>query len=310
MEPRIWLIAGPTASGKSELALRLAEAADAEIVNADSMQLYRDLRVLTARPSADEEARAPHHLFGIVDAAVGWSVGRWLEAAVERLATLGEARRPIVFVGGTGLYFRALVEGLAEVPPVPPEVRKAAEAEFDALGATAFRERLAAHDPAAAERIAPGDRQRLVRAWEVLAHTGTPLTDWQRTGAPALTGRAWRALALAPPRARLYARCDARLEAMVAHGASEEVEALIARGLDPELPAMKAVGVREIAAFVRGEASLAEALAAAQRETRRYAKRQLTWMRGQMAGWPTLTAETPEEQWRQFLALEPSLTPG
>lgn len=310
MEPRIWLIAGPTASGKSELALRLAEAADAEIVNADSMQLYRDLRVLTARPGREEESRAPHHLFGIVDAAVGWSVGTWLQAAGERLVSLGEARRPIVFVGGTGLYFRALTEGLAETPPIPPEVREAVEAEFDEMGETAFRTRLAAYDPAAAARIAPGDRQRLLRAWEVVAATGTPLTDWQQAGAPVLTGDAWRAVALSPPRESIYARCDVRLEAMVAQGALEEVEALIARDLDPRLPAMKAVGVRELAAHIRGEASLADALAAAQRETRRYAKRQFTWMRGRMAGWPKLAGETAEEQWRQFLALEPSLTPG
>jgi tRNA dimethylallyltransferase len=310
MEPRIWLIAGPTASGKSSLALRLAEAADAEIVNADSMQLYRDLRVLTARPSPEDEQRAPHHMFGIVDAAVAWSVGAWLRVAAERLVTLGEAQRPIVFVGGTGLYFRALTQGLAEIPPVPPEVRRGAEADYDDLGESVFRGRLGAHDPAAAARIAPGDRQRLVRAWEVFAATGTPLSDWQQTGEPVLAGAGWRAVALEPPRERLYGRCDARLEAMVAHGAVEEVEALIARELDPELPAMKAVGVREFAAYVSGETTLAAALTAAQRETRRYAKRQLTWMRGQMVGWPRITAEAPDEQWRQFLALEPSLTPG
>jgi tRNA dimethylallyltransferase len=310
MEPRIWLIAGPTASGKSALALRLAEAADAEIVNADSMQLYRDLRVLTARPSAQDEARAPHHLFGIVDAAVGWSVGAWLRAAQERLVSLGEAQRPIVFVGGTGLYFRALTRGLANIPPVAPAVRREAEADFDLMGESAFRGRLGAYDPAAAARIEAGDRQRLVRAWEVYAATGTPLSDWQQTGEPVLSGEGWRAVALEPPRALLYARCDARLEAMAAGGAVEEVEALIARNLDPDLPAMKAVGVREFAGFVRGEATLPAALEAAQRETRRYAKRQLTWMRGQMAGWPRLPGETEDEQWRQFLALEPSLTPG
>ncbi|MDE2488533.1 MAG: tRNA (adenosine(37)-N6)-dimethylallyltransferase MiaA [Alphaproteobacteria bacterium] len=310
MEPRIWLIAGPTASGKSALALRLAEAADAEIVNADSMQLYRDLRILTARPSPKEEARAPHHLFGIVDAAVGWSVGAWLRAAHERIVSLTEAHRPIVFVGGTGLYFRALTRGLASIPPVPTEARREAEADFDLMGEMAFRGRLGAYDPAAAARIAPGDRQRLVRAWEVYAHTGTPLSDWQQTGEPVLSGDAWRAVALEPPRDLLYRRCDARLEAMVAQGALDEVAALLERGLDPELPAMKAVGVREFAAFVRGEATLSEALLAAQRETRRYAKRQLTWMRGQMAGWPRLPGATEEEQWRQFIALEPSLTPG
>jgi len=310
MEPRIWLIAGPTASGKSGLALRLAEAADAEIVNADSMQLYKDLRILSARPPPEDEARAPHHLFGVADAADGWSVGRWLRAASELLAELTAAHRPVIFVGGTGLYFRALTKGLAQVPPVPSAFRKAAEADFDLMGESAFRGRLGAYDPAAAARISEGDRQRLVRAWEVYAATGTPLSDWQQTGEPALTGDAWRAVALEPPRELLYARCDDRLEAMVAEGATLEVAALVQRGLDPELPAMKAVGVREFAAYVRGETTLEEALEAAQRETRRYAKRQLTWMRGQMGGWPRITGETADEQWRQFLALEPALTPG
>jgi tRNA dimethylallyltransferase len=297
MQRRIWLIAGPTASGKSALALRLAEMTGAEVVNADSMQLYRDLPVLTARPSADDEARAPHHLFGTVDAAEGWSVGRWLRAASAVLQEIATRGRPAVVVGGTGLYFRALTLGLAEVPPIPPEARAEAEADYERLGEAAFRGRLGGADPAAAERIAPGDRQRLVRAWEVFAATGQALSDWRRTGQPALAAGAWTALALEPPRDLLYARCDARLEAMVREGALEEVEALMARDLDPALPAMKAVGVRELAAFIRGETSLAEALAAAQRETRRYAKRQLTWMRGQMADWPRIGAPDPEGQW-------------
>jgi tRNA dimethylallyltransferase len=303
MQRRIWLIAGPTASGKSALALRLAETVGAEIVNADSMQLYRDLRILTARPPPEEEARVPHHLFGTADAADGWSVGRWLRAAGEILAGIEARGRPAVVVGGTGLYFRALIKGLAEVPPVPAEARAAAEADFLRLGEDAFRGRLAEADPAAAARIAPGDRQRLVRAWEVFAATGEALSDWQQTGEPALAADAWGAVALEPPREPLYARCDARLEAMVGAGALGEVEALAARDLDPALPAMKAVGVREFAAHLRGEASLAEALAAAQRETRRYAKRQLTWMRGQMADWPRITAPDAEDQWAEFARL-------
>ncbi|HEY8616960.1 tRNA (adenosine(37)-N6)-dimethylallyltransferase MiaA [Phenylobacterium sp.] len=308
MEPRIWLIAGPTASGKSALALRLAEATGAEIVNADSMQIYRDLRVLSARPSREEEARAPHHLFGTVDAADGWSVGRWLRAATAVLDQIRGRGRSVVVVGGTGLYFKALTEGLAEIPQVGPEVRAQAAADYDLMGESAFRGRLGVHDPAAAARIAPGDRQRLCRAWEVYAATGAPLSDWQRTGQPALPDGAWTAVALEPPREALYARCDARLEAMVAQGAVDEVAALLARDLDSDLPAMKAVGVREFAAHVRGEIPLAEAVARAQMETRRYAKRQTTWMRGQMAGWPRVTALHADEQWRQFIALEPRLT--
>jgi tRNA dimethylallyltransferase len=309
MAPRIWLIAGPTASGKSALALRLADALGAEILNADSMQLYADLRLLTARPSHAEEARAPHHLFGTVDAADGWSVGRWLRAATEVLDEIAARGRPAIVVGGTGLYFNALTRGLADVPEIPPKVRHEAEADFDAMGDDAFRARLATHDPAAADRIAPGDRQRLSRAWEVFAATGRPLSDWQRSGAPPLAAGAWQAVALEPPREALYARCDARLAAMVEAGALREVRALAARALDPALPVMKAVGVREFAAHLRGETTLAEALAGAQQQTRNYAKRQTTWMRGQMADWPRLDEIDAERQWRQFLALNPTLTP-
>lgn len=309
MDLRIWLIAGPTASGKSALALRLAEAVGGEIVNADSMQLYADLRLLTARPSPDEEARAPHHLFGTVDAADGWSVGRWLRAAVPILQDIGARRRPAIVVGGTGLYFKALTEGLAEIPQVPAAARAASGGDYDRMGEMDFRGRLGAVDAPAAARIAPGDRQRLVRAWEVFAATGTPLSDWQTSGAPALPAGAWRGVALDPPRAALYARCDARLAAMLDQGLLPEVEALAARNLDADLPLMKAVGYREFAALLRGEMSRAEALAAAQQQTRNYAKRQSTWMRGQIAGWPRIDETDAEGQWRRFLALNPGLTP-
>ena len=272
------------------------------------MQLYRDLRLLSARPSPEEEAQAPHHLFATVDAADGWSVGRWLRAATGLLADIARRGRPAVVVGGTGLYFRALTHGLAEIPQVPAEVRREADADYERMGEDAFRERLAVQDPAAAKRIAPGDRQRLIRAWEVYAATETPLSDWQARGDPAIAGGAWSAVALEPPRETLYARCDARLAAMVEAGALGEVAALMARDLDPALPAMKAVGVREFAAHLRGETTLPQALAAAQQQTRNYAKRQTTWMRGQMADWPRLTEIDPDAQWRQFVALNPGLT--
>ncbi|HEY3697426.1 tRNA (adenosine(37)-N6)-dimethylallyltransferase MiaA [Phenylobacterium sp.] len=302
MPPRIWLIAGPTASGKSALALRLAERDGGEIVNADALQLYADLRVLSARPDPAEEARAPHHLFGVADAADGWSTGRWLRAATDVLADIAARGRDAIVVGGAGLYFHVLTHGLAEIPAVPADVRRQAAADFEALGEAAFRDRLAAADPAAARRIAPGDRQRLSRAWEVFAATRTALSDWQARTTPTLAPGAWRAIALEPPRAALYARCDARFEAMVAAGALEEAAALLARGLDPALPAMKAVGLRELGDFLRGEADLPAATAAARQQTRRYAKRQLTWLRNQIPGWPRLDAADPEGQWRQFLA--------
>jgi len=306
---RIWLIAGPTASGKSALALRLAEATGGEIVNADSMQLYAGLRVLTAGPAPEEMAQAPHHLFGTVDPADGWSVGQWLRAATVVIQGIEARGRDAVVVGGTGLYFRALTRGLAEIPAVAADVRRATGAEFEAMGEAAFRARLAGVDPAAAERIAAGDRQRLARAWEVYAATGVSLTDHQGRAEGALPAGSWTAVALEPPRAGLYARCDARLEAMAAEGVLDEVAALVARKLDPDLPATKAVGVREFAAHLRGEATLPAAIAAAQQETRRYAKRQMTWMRGQMADWPRLGGLDPRDHWRQFLALHPVLTP-
>ena len=307
--PPIVLIAGPTASGKSSLALRLARATGGEIVNADALQLYRNLRLLTARPSPEEEeALVPHHLFGVADAADGWSAGRWLRAAGAVLAEIAARGRPAVVVGGTGLYFRALIQGLAPTPAVAAGERDAAGGMFDTLGEPAFRARLAEMDPAAEARIAPGDRQRLVRAWAVHAATGRSLSDWQADAQGALPAGGWRPVALTPPREGLYARCDARLEAMLDQGALAEVRALAARGLDPALPALKAVGYREFAAHLAGDLTLAEALEAAQRETRRYAKRQMTWLRGQFPAWPRIDAPEPEDQWAQFLALHPALT--
>lgn len=286
----------------------MAQKSGAEIVGADALQIYRDLRVVTARPSREEEAWVPHHLVGTVDAADGWSVGRWLRAATQEINEILGRGRPVVVVGGTGLYFRALTHGLAEIPAIPPETRDQAAADYDALGEAGFRARLAQADPAAAARISPGDRQRLVRAWEVFAASGTALSDWQDRTDPTLAKGSYAAVALEPDRRWLYDRCDLRLEAMLAAGALEEVGQLMARDLDPALPILKAVGVRELAAQLRGELTPARALAAAQQETRRYAKRQSTWLRGQMADWPRITATDPDAQWRQFLALNPGLT--
>jgi tRNA dimethylallyltransferase len=286
--PPAILIAGPTASGKSALALALARERGGEIVNADSMQLYADLRVLTARPGPEEEAEAPHHLYGIADGADPWSVGRWLRAAREVLADIAARGRTAIVVGGTGLYLTALTRGLADMPAVPAEARRRALALLEAEGEAAFRARLAAVDPEAEARIAPGDRQRLTRALEVFEATGAPLSTWRRPAEPVLADGAYRGLVVDPPREALVARCDARLAAMLEAGALDEVARLAARGLPPEAPIMKALGVAPFAAHLRGELSLGEALALAQRDTRRYAKRQSTWFRNQMPAWERL----------------------
>ncbi|WP_249138276.1 tRNA (adenosine(37)-N6)-dimethylallyltransferase MiaA [Phenylobacterium montanum] len=291
------------------MALRLAEETGGEIVNADALQLYRDLRILSARPSEAEMAQAPHHLFGVADAADGWSVGRWLRAATMVLEDIAAHGVPAIVVGGTGLYFRALTQGLAETPAVPAEAQAAAAEFYDRAGEATVREALRSLDPAAEARIAPNDRQRLVRALAVAQATGRALSAWQADTRPILAPGAWRGVVLEPDRAALYARCDRRLEIMIQQGALEEAAALVRRKLDPALPAMKAVGLRELAAHTAGELSLAEALAAAQQETRRYAKRQLTWFRNQTGDWPRVTAMDPEDQWRQFIASFGDLTP-
>jgi tRNA dimethylallyltransferase len=303
MEARIWLIAGPTASGKSALALRLAREIGGEIVNADALQLYRDLRILSARPSPEDEASAPHHLFGVADAADGWSVGRWLTAAGATLDKIAGRGRPAIVVGGTGLYFRALTEGLADIPPIPRAARDAAEHVYEADRESAVRAALATLDPVAEARISAGDRQRLTRALAVAWATGRPLSAWQAETRPAIAVDAWRAVVLEPPRGALYARIDARLIAMAEAGAIEEAAALIGRGLDPRLPAMKAVGLRELAACATSDATLEDAIAAAQQATRRYAKRQLTWFRNQTPDWPRIAAVEAEEQWVAFESL-------
>lgn len=302
MENAVWLIAGPTASGKSALALRLAETLGAAVVNADSMQVYRDLRVLSARPSPEEEARAPHRLYGHVDGAEPYSVGRWLSEALGNLAEPG----PKVVVGGTGLYFRALTHGLADVPPVPPEARAAAAQELERLGEQAFRSALRLQDPAAETRIASGDRQRLIRAAAVYNASGRSLSEWRADTRPNLSN--YQAVVLEPPREPLYARCDLRFDEMLRRGAVAEAADLLARDLPADQPVLKAVGVRELAAHLRGERSLQDAADLARQETRRYAKRQLTWFRNQTPDWPRLDAIDPEEQWRQFVALPSHLT--
>lgn len=287
------LIAGPTASGKSALALELAERLGGEIVNADSMQVYRDLRVLTARPSPTEEARAPHHLYGVLSGAERCSAGRWSRMAAETIRDIEARGRIPIVVGGTGLYFKALIEGLSPIPAIPDEIRQAVREEVAGAGAEAHR-LLAEADPALAEAIRPSDRQRIARGLEVARATGRPLSQWQKEPpAPLLKGHLAR-IVLVPDRDWLARRCDARFEAMVEEGALAEAEALAGLSLDPELPIMKSLGLRPLIDHVIGKIGLPEAVALGQAETRRYAKRQETWFRTQMIAWERFHTQDSE----------------
>lgn len=277
------LIAGPTASGKSALALGLARETGGVIINADSMQVYGDLRIVTARPTLAEEAAVPHRLYGHVDAAVNCSAGHWVADAAAALAEARAQNRLPIFVGGSGLYFKALTRGLSAVPPTPNEIRESVRARLERDGVEALYAELAQRDPAGAERLKPRDRSRIARALEVVEATGRSLTDWHREGLPPLLPPGtFSALFVSPDRDQLYARIDARFDAMLKAGALEEVARLAARRLDRLLPAMKAHGVPALIRHLTGEIALDEAATIGRADTRHYAKRQFTWFRHQL----------------------------
>jgi tRNA dimethylallyltransferase len=298
------LIAGPTASGKSALAMALAEATNGVVVNTDSMQVYRDLRILTARPTPADEARVPHRLYGTVDASINCSAGAWVEAAAPVLAEARAAGRLPIFTGGTGLYFKALTRGLSAVPPVPPAVREAVRARLARDGVAALHAELARRDPVSAAKLKPRDQARIARALEVVEATGRPLPDWHREGLPPLlpAGNVV-ALFLAPDRKALYERIDRRFTAMLAAGALEEVAALAARRLDPLLPAMKAHGVPALIRHLAGEITLEEAAEIGQLDTRHYAKRQFTWFRHQLPEFEWVKPDAAREWLEQHTRL-------
>jgi tRNA dimethylallyltransferase len=285
--PPLALIAGPTASGKSALALALAEASDGVIINADSAQLYRDLPILSAAPCAAERARADHRLYTWRDGALACSAAQWADLARGEIDAVHAAGRLPILVGGTGLYLRTLLDGIAPIPPIDPAVRAAVRGACVSENYAA----LSPLDPCAAARLNPGDTTRVARALEVVRSTGRTLASWQEECSGGIGGRvALRPLLLLPPRQWLIARCDRRFEAMVAAGAVGEVEALLARRLDPQLPVMKTIGVREMGAMIAGDWTAAQAIAAGQVATRRYAKRQYTWFAHQPpAEWPRFT---------------------
>ncbi len=292
-EPAAILIAGPTASGKSALALALAEQFGGTIVNADSMQVYRDLRIITARPSPEDEARVPHRLYGHVDAGENYSTGRWCRDVAEVLAETAVQGRIPILVGGTGLYFKALTSGLAAVPPIPADIRTHVRGRLQSEGVAPLFAELIKLDPVTAQRLMPNDRSRISRALEVVLATGRSLTDWHREGLPALIDptRAVKVF-LTCERKQLVARIETRFAVMLKDGALDEVKALAARHLDPLLPALKAHGVPWLIRHLNGEISIDEAAAGAVMDTRRYAKRQVTWFRNQMTGWTAVEPET------------------
>lgn len=286
------LIAGPTASGKSALALALAERVGGVVINADFMQVYGDLSIITARPSDADLARAPHRLYGHVDADTDYSVGRWVEDAVAEIAAARASGRVPILIGGTGLYFRALTRGLAAVPPIPPAVREAVRGAAEGLETSALHARLRAQDPETGARLGVNDRQRILRALEVLEATGRPLAHWQsEPQAPLLEERACVRLVLDVEREGLRRRIDGRFAAMLEAGALEEVRRLAARKLDPARTVLKAHGVPALMRHLEGTLSLEAAAAEGQSDTRRYAKRQETFFRHQMADWPRATPD-------------------
>ena len=284
------LIAGSTASGKSALALGLAKQYNGRIINADSLQVYDTLRQLTARPSAGEEAQAPHALYGHVKAGVPYSVGIWQEQALAEIQQAQAAGEVPIVVGGTGLYFKSLTEGLVDLPEIPPQVRAHWRQRLAAIGVAKLYAELQQRDAPLAERVQPTDKQRILRGLEVAEATGTRLSDWQKIKPQAPLAQAHKVLLL-PDRDWLYARCNLRFEQMMQGAALEEVEALAALKLAPETTIQKALGVTEIMGFLQGSLTREQAIEQAQQATRRYAKRQMTWFRNQMTGWQSFSEQ-------------------
>ncbi len=296
IQPRVVLIAGPTASGKSALALTLAEQIGrAMIINADSMQVYRELQILTARPSAEDEARVPHRLFGHVSGARAYSVAAYIDDCQAALDEARAAEVVAIVVGGTGLYFKALLEGLSPVPPIPAEVRKHCRDEAERMGAAALHAALAAKDPVMAARLVPTDTQRITRALEVVIATGKSLSDWQQVpGAPVIEPSQTARFVLMPERGMLMKRCDTRFDAMIRDSVLEEISKLRDLQLGDDLPVMRALGVRPLIDHMNGRMPLATAITLAKAQTGQFAKRQITWLRRYMISWQKL--ETQETQ--------------
>lgn len=296
------VVAGPTASGKSGLALAIARQFDGVVVNADSMQVYDLLRVVTARPSPEEEALAPHCLYGVLPPNVNCSAAMWKDMAAAEMETIWQSGKLPVVVGGTGLYLRTLMHGISPAPDIPDDVRTKTRARLAEIGNAAFHALLAERDPVMAARLDPANSQRLARAWEVLEASGKSLAEWQSLPMEGAVPARWLSLFIDPPRNILYDNCDRRFDQMMAQGALDEVAALLALGLDPALPAMKALGVPELAALLSGKLSRDQAVEQAKKATRNYAKRQLTWFRNQLEKPERVSTQLSERIFEEIFA--------
>lgn len=303
---RAILIAGPTASGKSALAIRLANDLGGVIINADSMQVYKDLQIITARPDSDEEKAAPHRLYGTIDGAEACSAVEWSAMAMQEIERAWASGLMPILVGGTGLYFKTLLEGMVTIPPIDPEIRQQVRSDVDEFGPQVMHTKLKELDIRAFERLEPADSQRISRAMEVVLSTGKALSAWQdEPHAGPLTlldgeGKIAK-IVIDIDRDILYERCEFRLEKMIKEGALDEIGSLLKRDLDPSLPILKALGVPSLSAYLEGKAAEDEAVSAAKTQTRQFAKRQLTWFRNQFASWDRVNAQLSESEYRSLL---------
>ena len=300
-------IAGPTASGKSALSLRLAKDLNGVIINADSMQVYDGLRIVTACPSEEDEAAAPHRLYRFLDPAETCSAAFWAEKAYEEIKKARNKGQMPIVIGGTGMYFKVLLQGIAKIPDIDPEIRKTVREECEKRGSAHLHAELLQYDPDAHARLFPGDSQRISRAVEVFRSTGKALSEWQKESEPGLmqaedeAGKILK-LIINPDRENLYDRCNRRFDLMLEAGALDEVAALIKRKLDPSLPAMRALGVPSLISILSGEVEKDAAIEDAKMQTRRFAKRQLTWFRNQFSAWERISAQLSESEYQKILS--------
>lgn len=300
--PPIIILHGPTASGKSALAVNVAKKIDAVIINADSMQVYDAIPIVTAQPTKHEQQHIAHHLYGHVSVNTHYSVAHWLNEVVPLIHQIRNQHITPILVGGTGMYIKSLIDGIAIIPDIPPNIREEAQNLYQQQGPEAFHAILSEYDPALAQKLPPGDTQRMLRAYEVAIHTGIPLSAWQQQKpTPFFPSTNFKGFFLHPPREEIYNKCNKRFEEMTNNGLEEEIKQLLSYNLSPSLPAMKALGVPEISAYIQGTLTKEDAITQAQTKTRHYVKRQLTWQRNQFPEFHILEKADAEEMIKEVI---------